>query len=237
MKNKICQIAPCGGNIAWQMLGLKEIPKTEWLILLANIPEDNKNFLEEALKLKKEIEENQKEFPEEYRVLVSVLDLSTIDNDYYKLLGYFKHLVEIIIEKEYNICINASSGLQIWKLALYQVSVMFKEHVDKFFIFNKKTKKMDLIWMQTNLDHNDKLLLEIIYKNGEVNLKALQSEYEKRMGKGTLSYMVKLVDRLEAIGLVNTKKLGRVKYVSLNEISENIIHQDKLKTELLNKLE
>jgi hypothetical protein len=236
MPNNICQIAISGGNVTWQKLGLKEIPETKWLILLSNAPEEPMNFLEEAQELKKEIEDNQKEFPSEYKLKVSVLDLTEIDNNYNQLIGYFKHLFEIIIEKGYKICINASSGLQIWKLALYQNAIMFKEHIDKFFIFNKKSKKMDIIWIQSDLDGNDKILLEAIAKYKELSMKDLQAEYERIMDKGTLSYMVKLVDKLEKMNLIVTKKSGRVKYISLNEIGENMILNKSLKTELLNKL-
>ncbi|MHA2335841.1 MAG: winged helix-turn-helix domain-containing protein [Candidatus Hodarchaeales archaeon] len=226
---KICQIAPTGGNPAWQKLGLKEIPETKWLVLLANIPEDTKNFLQEAKELKKELEEEQKDFPDQYQVKISVLDLTEIDSDYYQLLGYFKELFDIVISSGYKISINGSSGLQIWKLALYQIALMFNKEIHSYFLFNKKNQKMEKIWIQHELDKNDLAILEILKDKNEISLGDLQNEFNSKLGKGNLSYMVKLTEKLEKNQLVISRKKGRVKYVKLNEIGKNIAYQENWK--------
>ena len=199
---KICQIAPTGGNPAWQKLGLKEIPETKWLIILANKPEDNKDFLQEAKDLKKEIEEEQREFPDHYQIQITVLDLTTISDDYYQLLGYFKELFSQIISKGYKICINGSSGLQIWKLALYQMTLLFKMDIHSFFLFNKKNQKMEKIWIQKELDKNEEAILDILKEKDKISLGILQTEFSSKMGKGNLSYMVKLIEKLEKNQLI-----------------------------------
>lgn len=222
----ICQIAPTGGNPAWQKLGLKEIPETKWLILLANIPEDTKNFFQEAKDLKKEIEEEQKEFPEQYQTKVSVLNLTKISDDYYQLLGYFKELFNQIISKGFKISINGSSGLQIWRLALYQISLIFSKNVHSYFLFNKINQKMEKIWIQKALDENEVTILEILKDTNEFSLGDIQESFSSKMGKGNLSYMVKLVEKLEKNQLIETQKKGRTKYVRISEIGKNLINQE-----------
>jgi DNA-binding transcriptional ArsR family regulator len=79
------------------------------------------------------------------------------------------------------------------------------------------------------LDKNDLAILEILKDKNEISLGDLQNEFNSKLGKGNLSYMVKLTEKLEKNQLVISRKKGRVKYVKLNEIGKNIAYQENWK--------
>ena len=93
-----CQISPYGGNVVWQKLGLQEYPETKWLILLANKDEgNNADYVEQAKNLKNELEDNQKEFPDNFKKTINVIDISDVASDYVKMFQFTLKLFDLII--------------------------------------------------------------------------------------------------------------------------------------------
>jgi predicted transcriptional regulator len=219
-----CQIAPYGGNTVWQKLGLQEYPDTSWLILIANKDEDSKvDYVDQANQLKYELEENQKGFPENFKKVINVIDISEFSSDYNKLLQLIMNLFSNIIQKGFTISINGSSGLQLLQIILYQVSLMNKDHVKDYFIFNKRTKYKQLIWLQRDLDENDYLIMNILDDKEWMNVSEIQEKFKECSGKGQISYITKLIQRLSSYGLLIEDKKGREKNVKLKDTGKILI--------------
>ncbi|MFW9994460.1 MAG: helix-turn-helix transcriptional regulator [Candidatus Odinarchaeota archaeon] len=220
---KTCQIAPYGGEARWQKLGLKKRPEVAWLILLANKPaEGMKNYLEEAKIILDDMEKEQEEFPEKQKIKFSLIDLSTISDDYHELLGCFHQLFAQVIMQDYAIQINASSGLPLWRIVLYQTALLFKECIASYFIFNKVTGEIIDTWSSSNLNDVDKAVLDILKETGRTSLTELRDKFRERENKGSLSYMVKIVSKLSEAGYIDEIKEGRMKMVSLSKSGKAI---------------
>jgi len=220
---KICQIAPYGGEPKWQRLGFKISPEIRWLIILTNNSSDGgKNFLVEAQNLVNDLERSQDDFPESQKTRLSLIDLTSVKDDYFQLLGCIFQLFSMIASQGYYIQVNASSGLALWRLILYQAALSDKSQVTSYFIFNKLTGEPIEIWQPASLTDADEEVLNILKSFDSLSLTDLQSKFQNRKGKGSLSYMVKIIKKLSKLGYVEEFKIGRVKKVSLSHVGKVI---------------
>ena len=221
-----CQISPYGGNVVWQKLGLQEYPETKWLILLANKDEgNNADYVEQAKNLKNELEDNQKEFPDNFKKTINVIDISDVASDYVKMFQFTLKLFDLIIKKDYKISINGSSGLQLLQIVLYQIALIKKDYIIDYFVFNKRNKFKQIIWLQRDLDKNDIQIMEILSEKESMNISEIQVKFNEISGKGQISYVTKLVQRLSAYNLITEEKVGREKFIKLKEIGKVLINQ------------
>ena len=204
----------------------EEYPETKWLILLANKDEgNNADYVEQAKNLKNELEDNQKEFPDNFKKTINVIDISDVASDYVKMFQFTLKLFDLIIKKDYKISINGSSGLQLLQIVLYQIALIKKDYIIDYFVFNKRNKFKQIIWLQRDLDKNDIQIMEILSEKESMNISEIQVKFNEISGKGQISYVTKLVQRLSAYNLITEEKVGREKFIKLKEIGKVLINQ------------
>ena len=220
----ICQIATYGGEKNWLKLGIQE-KKPNWLVIVTNRPKNNnKRLLEDCLNLKKEIEDEQEEFPSEYKISVSIFDLTEFLDSYTNLFNAIISLFKKIIDENFELVINSTGGLNIVQIVLFQASLIFKDNVNEFFQFNKESHNIDTFWLNEIISSNDKKLMKILYEKGKASISEIQESFQATYGFGNLSYVVKLTNNLKSKkDLIKEEKIGKSRVIMLDTIGKALI--------------
>jgi len=235
---KLCLIFPYGGEELWIKLSLREFSDIKWLIILANKPtkpsepkyeeiseklkkQQKKDYYEEASAILKKLEKEEKLLPSDKRRRFSLLEpIST--EDFYQLLHYFRALLSYIEKKGYQIMIHLSSGIMVWRMALYLAAAEFKSSIYLTYLFNKQTGDIQKLWIYRDLSDQEKLVLEILSKNEKLSISEIQKIYKNKTSTGTLSYVLKIVNSLVKEGILLESKEGRTKFVVLSELGKSL---------------
>jgi len=245
---QLCQIIPYGGEELWIKLALREFPETRWLIILANKPKprpltkyeeikekqelsEQKDYYEEAKTLLKQFEQKENEIidaenlpmglPPEQRKKFSLLEPISLEN-FYELLRYFRALLALIIQEGYKVAIHLNSGPMMWRICLYLAASEFKKDVDYLYLFEKFSGERKNIWIYRDLTEQEKIIIEILSENPKLSISDIQKFFKKRKGKGTLSYILKIIKVLINDGLISELKRGRTKWVELTLLGKSL---------------
>ncbi|MHA1357680.1 MAG: winged helix-turn-helix domain-containing protein [Candidatus Helarchaeota archaeon] len=231
---ELCQIVPFGGQDLWVNLALREFPKTKWLIVLANKPQqsptvkyeevlnerkEQQDYWEMAVPLIEQLQKNEEFMPPERKRKISLIEPVSI-NDFYELLRYFRGLFDFIIKKGFKIAVHLNSGPMIWRVALYLSAAEFRSEIEFLYLFDKKSGERQDLWIYRDLLDQEKIILEILADNQRASVTDIQERYQSKTGKGTLSYVLKLVNNLVEDGLLLESKEGRTKFIELSPLGK-----------------
>jgi len=140
-------------------------------------------------------------------------------------------------EKEINkIHIHLDSGLMIYRLALYQCANEFRDLSIHLFMYNKVSHLSETIPIHHDRNNIEDNVLEILENYDYLSVSELLAEFSAKHEKKSLSYMLKVVNRLNKMGYVESKKIGREKLISLSPLSSDAFNQEKYSKILRNNL-
>jgi len=231
---ELCQIIPYGGQDLWVNLALREFPKTKWLIILANRPKplptvkyqeilgeskEQTNYWEKVIPLIEQLRNNEESMPPDWKRKISLIEPVSLNN-FYELLRYFRGLFDFIIKKEFKIAVHLNSGPMIWRVPLYLAAAEFRSEIQLLYLFDKPSGERQDLWIHRDLMDQEKLILEIVTAAPRASVTDIQERYLSKTGKGTLSYVLKLVNNLVADGLLLESKEGRTKFIELSPLGK-----------------
>ncbi|MHA1730844.1 MAG: hypothetical protein ACTSU5_02825 [Promethearchaeota archaeon] len=186
-----------------------------------------RSFRERAEVYAREFREREGRLPPDRRrelSLVEVPDLRTTT----ELTPFFLALFRELVERGARVYLNLSSGLMAWRLALYQCAEEFRDDVEAVFLFDKQRERRHDLWLYRPLSKMERRVLSIVAgatggddrdrgsgAGGKLSISELRDEYERRHGKKSLSYVLKVASALARDGFLRASKEGRVKYVEL----------------------
>jgi len=223
------------GEDQWIKLALREFPKTNHLILICsagNRPSnkgtkvnENKNekireeidYFKLGEKLLDNLRKYEKKFPENKKLRYHLLTPPNI-RDHHELIRFFRELIAHISKNGEKISINTTSGLQVWKLALYQAALECRQDIKKFYLIKKDTGEIKNIRLYRQLKEFEKNVIYIISEKPNITIGILADSYYKKYGKGNLSFISRTVKNLIIEKLIVEKNVGRK--VKLNLTSE-----------------
>jgi len=220
MTRNICQIMTYGGEDHWIRLGLREYPDTKRLILITgpenkdtntkSISKDTQrpDYYGLAKKLIAALEEEEKDLPAEKKRKYHLLSAPE-GRDHFVLTRFFRELGNHIIKNKEKIVINTTSGLQVWKLALYQIALEFRENIDDFYTIQKSNGDIRSIRIYRPLKEYEKRIIEIISDKPDITISEVQKKYKKKIKKGNLTFISRNIKILIQDKLIKEKKSGR----------------------------
>lgn len=130
--------------------------------------------------------------------------------------AFFRSLVDFVQSNDFKIIVNATSGLRIWLLALYQACQEKRDVIERFFIFEKASGTPVDIWLSRPLKNTEENLLTILGQN-EMNVSEIAREYDaNRKNEQVLPIVSRYLKSLEKDGLLHVRKDGRLKFVKLS---------------------
>ncbi|MHA1267541.1 MAG: hypothetical protein ACTSRS_20060 [Candidatus Helarchaeota archaeon] len=231
---ELCQIIPYGGKEKWIRLALREFPMTKWLIVLANRPQpqpivkykevlsnkkEPEDYWEMATPLIEQLRKNEEIMPPERKRKISLIEPISL-NDFYELIRYFRGLFDYIIKKGYKIAVHLNSGPMIWRITLYLAAAEFRSKIECLYLFNKWSGERQNLWVYRDLTVQEKIVLEILSEIQRASVTEIQEHYQTKTGKGTLSYVLKLIKNLVEDGLLLESKKGRIKFIELSPLGK-----------------
>lgn len=229
MKEGLCQIMTYKGEDQWIRLGLREFPKTTRLILICR---DNKgpikkagtkgnkslgekeDYLKQGQNLLDDLAEEEKDLPENRKRKYHLL-APPYTRDHRELIRFFRGLIAHISSNGEKIAINTTSGLQVWKLALYHVALECRQDIVKFYLIRKDTSEMRNIRLYRQLKEYEVELIQIIHQNPDINMTELQEIYFGRFGKGNLTFISRTIRNLIQDELIEERRVGRTVHLDL----------------------
>lgn len=233
MSSELCQIMTYGGEDQWIRLGLREYPKTQRIILVTSserrihqnghtAKKDSKrrggiDYFKQAKKLLNDFEKEEKDLPEDKKRKYHLLSPPDT-RDHNELIRFFRELFLHIIKNDGKIIINTTSGLQVWKLALYQIAMEFREDIEDFYLIQKSNGEIRRIRIYRPLKEYEKNIIQIISEKPEIVISDVQKRFHKEYGKGNLTFISRTVRNLIQEKLIKEEKIGReVKLQLTNE--------------------
>ncbi len=120
-----------------------------------------------------------------------------------------------------NIHIHLDSGLMMYRLALYQCAHEFRDLSIHLFIYNKISNLSETIPIHQGRNSIENRVIEILKNQDKISVSELLEEYTIKFEEKSLSYMLKIVNRLIEMGYVESKKVGREKQISLTQFSSS----------------
>ncbi len=217
-----CLIFPFGGQTKWIDLSIRDLPDLEWVIIAANDAsedapkKDDRQFYQQALRYARDRRVQEQELPAPKQRQYKVLNVPEFAH-FYEVLAYFRHLLLYLQELGFDqVSIHLSSGLMLWRIALYQCAEEFRAIVLNPFLYNKDTGAMERIRIYRDLSDIEQNVVALLADVDKISLTDLTDQYSRKFGPKSLSYLLKVVTHLEESGLVDGVKAGRVKMVSLS---------------------
>lgn len=216
MKDLICHITPLGMNIDWIKEGLLYF---DWNYLLI-ITTSQKEYVYLAKKLEEELRPSFKisdKRPLESKIKKEIEFLIIEGRNILDFLRIIKKKIIQIRKTGYKIYFNATSGLELWKFAVYFLSAT-ENLIDKFYYIpkdsdlNEPIKPLE-IYTPIPLSKPLKKILHILYEK-----KISQSGLVKSTGysKGLISRYLK---QLKDLGLIeiSKKKKGKERFFEITD--------------------
>ena len=225
------------GEDEWIKLGLREFPQTSHLILVCSgknshspVKKGNiggeRDYLKSAQKLLYEFKQYESKFPKNKRRRFHIVTPPDT-RDHHELIRYFRGLISHISENGERISINTTSGLQVWKLALYQAALGQREHIEKFYLIIKKTAEMKNIRLYRELKDFEENVIQIVSEKPNVTIGKLQEIYYKKHGKGNLSFISRTVKELVSEDLIKMRIAGREVKLNLTGDGQSYLPSSK----------
>lgn len=230
MSPNLCQIMTYKGEDQWIRLGLREFPETTHLVLICRVNKMRPNkkvgtdgnetireetdYLKIAQNLLDSLAEEEKDLPQNRKRkyhLVTPPDT----RDHHELMRFFRGLVAHISNNGERILINTTSGLQVWKLALYQVALERRQDIEKFYLIAKDTGEIRNIRLYSELKEYEVELIHFVHQNPGISVTELQKVYFTKFGKGNMAFISRTMRGLIEDGLIREKKTGRTVRLNL----------------------
>jgi len=108
----------------------------------------------------------------------------------------------------------------IWRVAMYLAAAEFRSEIEFLYLFDKQSGERQDLWIHRDLMDQEKIILEILSDIHRASVTDIQEQYQSKTGKGTLSYVLKLVNNLVEDGLLLESKEGRTKYIELSPLGK-----------------
>jgi predicted transcriptional regulator len=180
------------------------------------------NRYQDALKFVKKTRDEEKKFPKQSRRKYSVLNVPRYD-DYGRNYAYFRALFLTLLKNRVDkIIIQVDSGPMIWRICLYQCAEEFQDKVDRVFLYNKTTGIEEKIRIYRKLNTVEEIVLDILGNSEQISISELHTKYNTGYPEKSLSYLLKIVNRLTADGFTSEIKKGREKVVSLSNFGREM---------------
>jgi hypothetical protein len=202
---KLTQIMTYKGKDQSIKLGLREFPDTSRLILICK---DENDYLKTTQNLLNKLKDEENDFPENKKRKYQLI-VPPDTRDHHELTRFFRGLIEFISNKGEKIAINTTSGIQVWKLALYQAALEHREDIEAFYLIQKSTGERKNIRLYPQLKKYELNMIHIIYQNPDISLTKLQKIYFSKFQKGNLTFISRSVKKLINEKLIEEKKVGR----------------------------
>lgn len=186
---KTAQIATLGFKADWIQRGLYKYP-TDLLILITTL---------EFSEIADEVKKVNKEIPIEVKY-------ATKPRDQFYMLNLFKDTVIEVVEHDFDVIINLTSGLTSWQLWFYFIATILAEKVKILYIIDKELEEpIELILLQS-LAKTERKILNCIDPEGST-LRSIVEAYRQqhRSSKGSKGLISRYLRALASKGLV---KLG-----------------------------
>lgn len=123
--------------------------------------------------------------------------------------------------------IHLNSSLMVYRLALYQCANEFRGLPLHLFLFNKNTDFPETIPLYYEMNTIEKRVLELLQKSAEISVSELCNLYAAHYESKSLSYMLKVVNRLIEMKYLESSKVGREKQISLTSFSSSVFSVGK----------
>ncbi len=225
-----CLIFPFGGQTKWIDLSIRDFPDLEWVVIAANDASDDapkkedRQFYQKALQYARDRRVQEVEYPAPKQRQYKVLNVPEF-TQFYEVLAYFRHLFLYLQEQGFDqVSIHVSSGLTLWRFALYQCAEEFRGIVVNPFLYNKDTGAMERIRIYRDLTEIEQNVIALLAGVDNISLSDLTALYSQNYDHKSLSYILKVVTLLEESGLIDGVKEGRVKMVSLSPMGRELYH-------------
>ena len=218
----ICQMANVGNKADWIKLGLNSYNWNYLLLLTTNekkyieIAQDFKTELEKSTKIETDIKLDSKS--------IKPIEILIIpDRKLINFISTVKRKLKDIRNKNYRIFYNATSGLQVWKFAIYFIYTE-EDLIDKFFYYpidSPEDQPISPIEFYKPLKVSSSLKTILGFFSEKTQslddlIERYQSLNKKTATKGLIS---RYLNELKNLGLVeeSEKKIGKKKLFRLTE--------------------
>ncbi len=221
------------------------------------------SFFEKAVQESKKLLEQEilQEIPENLQVQIKILKVPFFQQ-FTQYFGFFRSLIIQVVpfmksptkyqkycdkestdpvfqnffkdNKITKIHIHLDSGLMIYRLALYQCANEFRDLSIHLFMYNKVSHLAETIPIHHDRNDIEDNVLEILENYEYLSVSELLSKFSVKYEKKSLSYMLKVVNRLNRMGYIESKKVGRRKLISLSPLSSDAFNQEKYSNILRN---
>lgn len=151
------------------------------------------DFWKKTIPLIEYLRKDEEIMPPEKKKKISLIEPVSINN-FYELLHYFRGLFDFIIKKGYKIAVHLNSGPMIWRVALYLAAAEFRSEIELLYLFDKQSGERQNLWIHRDLADQEKIIIEILSDIQRASVTEIQERYQSKTGKGTLSYVLKLVN-------------------------------------------
>lgn len=202
---KLTQIMTYKGEDQSIILGLREFPETNRLILICK---DENDYLKTTQNLLDRLKDQEKDIPTNKKRMYQLI-VPPHTRDHHELIRFFRGFIDFISDKGEKIAINTTSGIQVWKLALYQAALEHREDIEAFYLIQKDTGERKNIRLYPQLKEYELSLIHIIYKKPGISLTELQKIYFSEFHKGNLTFISRSVKKLINEKLIEEQKYGR----------------------------
>lgn len=225
-----CLIAIYGGTTKWIDLTIRNHPDIAWIIILSNSAQEadnDPNRYADAMAYVKQLRLDEDRYPQTAQRRFNVINIPKLEN-YGQTYSFFRSLfLNIMKENVSKFFLQIDSGPMIWRICLYQCGEEFHDKTARIFIYNKLTAKEEPIRIFRELNDVEQNVLKILQKKQNISLSELKKEYDSKFSGKSLSYLLKVVNRLSLDGFTVESKEGREKIVSLSEFGEQYFSQDR----------
>ncbi len=217
-QRSLCQVAPYGGVDRWIKLALKEFPETKKLMVLVNRTnsEESEKYFNKAEAMLRAFSKENEKMPEEKKILNEMFVIKK-RMTFYELVYLFRSLFKELYKEGYDAVVNLSNGLQAWKTALY-VASLDSPNVTMVFLIDKETGNISNFWKHRNISPKERLILDILKKRGVCTLSEIQKEFFEIKGKGKLSFVSTLINKMANSGLLEFRRMGREARISITSV-------------------
>ena len=221
------------GEDHWIRLALREFPKTKHLILICSRETKILNkegdaiqieidYLKSAQNLLDDLAKDESGLPANKRRRYHLITPPNT-RDHHELIRYFRGLIAHITKNNKKISINTTSGLQVWKLALYQVALEQRGNIDKFYLIIKNTGEIKNIRLYRQLKEYETDVMNIIHEKPDITIGELQETYHDKYRKGNMSFISRIIKILISEDLVQGKNVGREVRLTLTDDGSSYI--------------
>ncbi len=198
--SKNCQIVTIGENIEWVLRGIALEKVDKLYLIVTNEPE----FIKKGDEIIS-------------RIGIENLDIRMKVIDGTNILNFITILKQTIYSnsiKGYSISINITSGLRIWQLYAYFISIQLNSIIKNIFIVNKQTKQM-ITFPNLLLTKAEQEIIDILGIEGNTSRDLIELYGKERKINVSRAFLSKYLSSLRRFGLIESSQNGKKKDFNL----------------------